>query len=122
MKPYLIMICAIHLIGIGTVAGQPSDPRLQCCLLLVEHLQDAGFHLPSYMSTIRSFDNYQHRILNKHQELVISWDSLPGQPDIIPEEAGRSLPLSPDFNLVSRRRNVPGGAEFDNSLFTHALV
>jgi hypothetical protein len=78
----------------------------------VRYLQEAGLHLPSYMPTIWQLRQYLGERLATHQQLTVTWDSLPGVSDPdgwgAPYHTVRNLPLSPDFVLVDRKHNLPG--------------
>ena len=63
---------------------------------------------------IRDFERYQAK-LPSHQELMVEWDSLPGiqgRPELrgaLPLKEVEQIPLSPNFVLKDRKRNVRGG-------------
>ncbi|MGO9270287.1 MAG: hypothetical protein ACLQOO_08560 [Terriglobia bacterium] len=66
------------------------------------------------VTAIRDLERYQAK-LPSHQELMVEWDSLPGvqgRPELrgaLPLKEVEQIPLSPNFVLKDRKRNVRGG-------------
>lgn len=99
---------AMSLAGAGGMPAQDGDWKTSG-FLTPAHLQDVGFHLPSYMASIGELMRYQGR-LPTHQELSVEWDSLPGQPAMVLRQDVEGAQLSSDFVLLDRRQNIPGGS------------
>ncbi len=82
--------------------------------ITVGKLQEAGFHLPSYMPTIWQLREYVGERLATHQQLTLTWDSLPGVSASgsagVPCHTVWDLPLSPEFVVTGRRRGLPGAS------------
>jgi len=84
-------------------------------IITPELLQVAGAHLPSYVTSLPGFLQYQKKLAT-HQTLAITWDSLSGQTGPIAKSAADSMTLSGSFTLVTRTQHQsgsPGGTGLD---------
>ena len=116
-KRFLVAtICA----ALALASAYAQNP---CCDLTVDHLQSAGFHLPSYLPTMAEFEHYMQNVLTAHQQLTIDWDSLPGQPKYVAYENVKGMPLSGNFVVIEHKRKIRGASGMGHmTLGAHALV
>ena len=110
----LLLAATCAMLALTSVHAQRLTP---------EQLRQAGFHLPSYMPTIRDFWEYSARALTTHQELTVEWDSLPGRSEYVRYEDVKDIPVFGNFVITARRRRVKGApAMGDWTLGMHGLV
>jgi hypothetical protein len=112
---HLILATGLTLTITLTCALADDQKWKKSAWLATEHLQEVGLHLPSNIPAVRDlFKSQVH--LATHQEFTVRWDSIPGHTELVRWEEAAKIPLSSDFVLLERRRNVPSapGNQDDN--------
>jgi hypothetical protein len=106
----------------AALAAAPARAQVGCCLT-GELLQEAGFHLPSYMPTVLAYRQYATSAVTTYQQLDVEWDSLPGRPDIVRYEDVKGIPLAGNFVVAGRKRRIKGALGMGNTdLMADGLV